>query len=228
MDIGVPYKDLGAVDITAAADFVSGLPEEAWTHNAFRQEILADKAHYASQAIIFRHEWTRDNNPWGVHNLEDLILTWSRPKGVDPEPFMPVDRFETALGPVYTFREWDAFKEVLEPVVEQAVGHIKTANGIVIRIALVALPGGAEILPHADGHPFARVAHRLHVPLTGSKTVRYRIGKQKFFMKPGRVYDFNNRWRHSVKNIGKSRRVNLFIDYYADPKLFVPPVMGPL
>ena len=113
-------------------------------------------------------------------------------------------------------------------LVEQAVGHIKTANGIVIRIALVALPGGAEILPHADGHPFARVAHRLHVPLTGSKTVRYRIGKQKFFMKPGRVYDFNNRWRHSVKNTGASRRVNLFIDYYADPKLFVPPVMGPL
>ncbi len=61
MDIGVPYKDLGAVDITAAAEFVSGLPEEAWTHNAFRQEILADKAHYASQAIILRHVWNRDH-----------------------------------------------------------------------------------------------------------------------------------------------------------------------
>ena len=82
MDIGVAYKDLGAVNITAAAEYVSGLPEEAWTHNAFRQEILADKAHCASQAIIFRHEWIRDNNPWNVHSLEDLILAWSRPSAI--------------------------------------------------------------------------------------------------------------------------------------------------
>ncbi len=228
MDIGVAYKDLGPVDAAAAAEFVTGLSEEMWTRNTFRQEVMADKAHSATQAMIFRHEWIRDKNPWRVHIIEDLILAWSRPRGIDPAPFLPTERFETALGPIYTFREWGAFKEVLEPVVDQAIGYVKTPNGLITRIALVALPGGAEILPHADGQPFAYVAHRLHVPLTGGAAVRYRIGEEEFCMHTGRVYDFNNRWRHSVRNTGKSKRINLFIDYYSEPPFYVPPAMGPL
>jgi hypothetical protein len=96
-----------------------------------------------------------------------------------------------------------------------------------VRIALVALNPHAEILPHVDGQPYAYVCHRLHVPLTGSGDVRYKIAKKKFSMKPGRVYDFNNRVVHSVKNAGGARRVNLFVDYYPDPPFYVPPAIGP-
>ena len=227
MDIGVPYRDLGAVDVKQAADFVAALPEDAWTRNTFRQEVLADKVHAATQTIILRHEWVRDENPWGVHELGDLVRDWARPKGLDPAPFLPTAKEETAMGPIYTFREWDEYRPALEALVEQAIKPVKTERGLVVRIALVALNPHAEILPHVDGQPYAYVSHRLHVPLTGSGDVRYKIAKKKFAMKPGRVYDFNNRVVHSVKNAGASRRVNLFVDYYPDPPFYVPPAIGP-
>lgn len=227
MDIGVPYRDLGAVDVKQAADFVAALPEDAWTRNTFRQEVLADKVHAATQTIILRHEWVRDENPWGVHELGDLVRDWARPKGLDPTPFLPTAKEETAMGPIYTFREWDEYRPAFEALVEQAIKPVKTERGLVVRIALVALNPHAEILPHVDGQPYAYVSHRLHVPLTGSGDVRYKIAKKKFSMKPGRVYDFNNRVVHSVKNAGASRRVNLFVDYYPDPPFYVPPAIGP-
>ncbi len=227
MDIGVPYRDLGAVDVKQAADFVAALPEDAWTRNTFRQEVLADKVHAATQTIILRHEWVRDENPWGVHELGDLVRDWARPKGLDPTPFLPTAKEETAMGPIYTFREWDEYRPAFEALVEQAIKPVKTERGLVVRIALVALNPHAEILPHVDGQPYAYVSHRLHVPLTGSGDVRYKIAKKKFSMKPGRVYDFNNRVVHSVKNAGSSRRVNLFVDYYPDPPFYVAPAIGP-
>ena len=227
MDIGVPYRDLGAVDVKQAADFVAALPDDVWTRNTFRQEVLADKVHAATQTIILRHEWVRDENPWGVHELGDLVRDWARPKGLDPTPFLPTAKEETAMGPIYTFREWDEYRPAFEALVEQAIKPVKTERGLVVRIALVALNPHAEILPHVDGQPYAYVSHRLHVPLTGSGDVRYKIAKKKFSMKPGRVYDFNNRVVHSVKNAGASRRVNLFVDYYPDPPFYVPPAIGP-
>ena len=70
--------------------------------------------------------------------------------------------------------------------------------------------------------------YRLHVPLTSSPRVEYKVGHKKFHMKIGRVYDFNNRWRHSVRHKGKRPRINLFIDYYPNPGLYVPPPYGHL
>ena len=35
------------------------------------------------------------------------------------------------------------------------------------------------------------------------------------------AYDFNNRVRHSVRNNGRQHRVNIFIDYYANPGLVI-------
>ncbi len=111
MDIGVPVRDLGPVDITAAAEHVAAMPESAWTENTFRQDVLADGVHSVTQSILFRHEWRRWENP---------------------------------------------------------------------------------------------------------------------HMKIGRVYDFNNRWRHSVQHNGKRPRINLFIDYYPNPEPYIPPPYGHL
>jgi hypothetical protein len=227
MDIGVPYRELGAVDVKAASDFVAALPDDAWARNTFRQEVLADKVHAATQTIILRHEWIRDENPWGVHELGDLVRDWAGPKGIDPTPFLPVSKEETAMGPIYTFREWEEFRAVLEPVIEQTIRPLRTPRGLIVRIALVALNPRSEILPHIDGQPFAHVCHRLHVPLLGAGDVRYKIAKKKFAMRPGRIYDFNNRVPHSVKNAGGARRVNLFVDYFPDPPFYVPPAIGP-
>ncbi len=228
MDIGVPYRDLGKVDLAELPDFLGRLPADAWEQNTFRQDVLADSVHNVTKAILFKHEWRRWENPWGANTLEELIEKWATQTQVDPAPFMPIGREETDIGPVYTFAEWDRFRAALDPVVQQAISYLETKTGIVTRLALVLLHPGGYIKPHDDGQHMAAKAHRLHVPLTASPGVEYKVGGKKFKMKTGRVYDFNNRWRHSVRHRGHKPRINLFVDYYPNPGLYVPPPYGHL
>ena len=204
MDIGVPYRDLGPVDIAAAVAHVAGLDEDAWTANSFRQDILADGVHDATRAILFRHEWMRWTNPWRVNTMEDLIGKWAEAKGLDPTPFMPVAREETDMGPFYTFREWHDHEAMPWGRWSNKRSTRCAVNGeSITRLALVWMTPGATIAPHVDGQPMAAKAHRLHVPLLAPPGVEYKIGGKKFTMRRGRVYDFNNRLRHSVRHRGK-------------------------
>ena len=165
MDIGMPFRDLGRVDVAAAVARVADISDQQWAHNTFRQDVLADNLHSATRAILFRHEWIRWDNPWHVNTIEELIDLWAARKGVSPEPFVPIERIETDMGPVYTFAEWLAYKDILQPVVDAAIASLRTARGIVTRLALVWLKPGAVIPPHVDGQIMAHRAHRLHVPL---------------------------------------------------------------
>ncbi len=223
MDIGVPFRDLGRVDVAAAVDRVRAIHDLEWTRNTFRQDVLADGAHAATRAILFRHEWVRWDNPWHVNTIEELIELWAAKKGIAAEPYLPVESAETDVGPVHTFAEWATYQDVLQPVVDAAIASLRTGRGIVTRLALVWLKPGAVIPPHDDGQILAHRAHRLHVPLLTPPGVEYKIGGKKLVMKHGHVYDFNNRLRHSVRHKGKQPRVNLFIDYYDDPGSYVPP-----
>lgn len=223
MDIGVPFRILGTVDVAAAVDFVKTLTDDAWVRNTFRQDVLADKAHSSTRTIIFKHEWQRDRNPWRVHSMEDLVRAWAREKGIDPAPFMPEIERETDVGPVYVFPEWLEYEPILGPIVEQVVDFVRTPNGFVTRIALVWMSPGGKIPPHVDRQTMAGRAHRLHVSLISPPGVVYKIGGKKLRMKVGRVYDFNNQIRHSVRHNGKLPRINLFIDYYPNPSLYVRP-----
>ena len=88
MDIGVPYRDLGRIDVTAAVHHVQSLPDESWKENTFRQDVLADSLHSDTSSIVFKHEWRRWDNPWGLNTLEELIHKWGSQKGIDPNPLM--------------------------------------------------------------------------------------------------------------------------------------------
>ena len=220
MDIGVPYRDW-PVDVTAARAAVEALPADAWQRNTFRQDVLADGAHNASQAILFKHEWHPSASTSGLQHFEDLVYAWANEKGVDPEPYMPILREDTDVWPIYTLPDWREYEPALGPLVEEAIAPVKTNTGIVTRLALVKLPAGHKVAPHIDGQIMAEKAHRIHVPLSPSPTVEYKIGGKKFTMKMGRAYDFNNRWQHSVRNKGKRDRINLFIDYYPNPGVAV-------
>lgn len=221
MDIGVPYRDLGPVDVGPVVDLVKQLPEEAWTRNSFRQDVLADKAHNSTRAIIFKHEWHRWVNPWRIRDMEDLVRAWAKQKGIDPAPFMPEIERETDVGPIYVFPEWKEYASVIGPLVDQAVNYVRTATGVVVRIALVWMEPSSRVNPHIDGQPMAARAHRLHVPIFNPPGVEYKIGGRKLTMRLGRVYDFNNRIQHSTRHTGKRPRVNLFIDYYPNPGVYV-------
>ncbi len=220
MDIGEPLKDLGPVDIKPAAALVETLTEADWTANTLRQDILARGAHSVTQNIVFKHDWPVAPH-LGIEHFEDRIYEWATDRGLDPEVYLPIGREDTDIWPVFTMPDWLRYRELLEPLVEQVIAPLRTPYGVITRLALVRLPAGGHIPPHIDGQEMAIKAHRLHVPLTSSPLVEYKIGGRKFTMRAGHIYDFNNRVRHSVRNRGKRPRVNLFVDYYPNPGIVV-------
>lgn len=221
MDIGVPLKDLGPIDVSGLLKVVGTLTEEDWTGNTFRQDAVAGGPHAVTDNIMIKTEWHPSASTSGLQHFEDLVYVWAKTKGLDPEPLLPIGREDTDLWPVYTMPDWLRFKDVLAPVVEQAIAPLRTPRGVVTRLALVRLRGGAHIAPHVDGQVMAARAHRIHVSLSSTPTVEYKIDGRKFTMAMGRAYDFNNRVRHSVRNKGRAPRVNLFVDYLPDPGLVI-------
>jgi hypothetical protein len=221
MDIGVPLRDLGPVDVSGIAEIVKGLSEADWTANTFRQDALASKVHSATDNIMMKTEWHPSATSTGIGHFEDLVHVWAKERGLDPKNYLPIARENTDVWPVYTMPDWLKYKDVLQPVIDQVLAYLKRPGGIITRLALVRLRGGANIAPHIDQHAMAAKAHRVHVSLSESPSVVYKIDGRKFTMRYGRAYDFNNRVRHSVRNSGRQHRVNIFIDYYANPGLVI-------
>jgi hypothetical protein len=221
MDIGEPLRDLGPVDVAGIMGVVKNLSEADWTANTFRQDALAASVHSVTDTILMKTEWHPSATSTGIGHLEDLVHVWAKERGLDPKLYLPIAREDTDVWPVFTMPDWQRYKDVLQPIVEQVVGYLKQPGGVVTRLALVRLRGGANIGPHVDEHAMAAKAHRIHVSLSDSPSVVYKIGGRKFSMRMGRAYDFNNRLRHSVRNNGRQPRVNIFIDYYARPGIVI-------
>ncbi|WP_419895951.1 aspartyl/asparaginyl beta-hydroxylase domain-containing protein [Roseomonas sp. USHLN139] len=219
MDIGVPLRDLGTVEVAGLLDRIATLTEQDWTGNNFRRDVLASGVHSATDNILMKTEWHPSASATGLGHFEDLVWVWARQRGVDHAPFMPIGREDTDLWPVYTMPDWLEFRDVLQPVIDQAIAPLYRPGGVVTRLALVRLKGGGSIAPHVDGQPMAARAHRIHISLSSTPSVEYKIDGRKFTMLKGHAYDFNNRVRHSVKNKGRANRINLFVDYYPDPGL---------
>lgn len=221
MDIGVPYRDLGKVDVSTIAQHLKDLPQAEWLRNPFRQEVLAYKAHAVTESILLKHEWHPAYNSVYFRRMEECIEEWARRKGIDASPYLPIAVEETDLGPIYTFPEWRDYEALITPLVDQALKPLRTPRGIVTRLALVKMLPEAKILPHKDLQPMSERAHRIHVTILSPPGVSYKLGGKKLVMRVGRAYDFNNRIQHSVTHRGKLPRVNLFIDYYPDPGVII-------
>jgi hypothetical protein len=221
MDIGVPLRDLGPVDVSAIAAVVRTLTEADWTANTFRQDALAASVHSVTDNILMKTEWHPSATSTGIGHFEDLVHVWAKERGLDPKQYLPIAREETDVWPVYTMPDWLRYKAAVQPIIDQVLGYLNQPGGVITRLALVRLRGGSQIAPHIDQHAMAAKAHRIHVSLSESPSVIYKIGGRKFTMRSGRAYDFNNRLRHSVRNNGRQPRVNIFIDYYANPGLVI-------
>lgn len=226
MDIGVPFRDLGPVDAAAAVALVAALPEEAWRLNRFRQEVLTASAHRQStRAILLKYNWVPYMHPWRRRTMAEVVKDWCRQEGEPEEAAVPEIERETQFGVVNVFPQWRAFQDVIGPLVDAAVAPIRTAQGVVNRIAVVELAPGGKIDPHVDGQEMAALAHRIHIPLISPPGVEYKIGGKKLKMRVGRAYDFNNRLQHSVRNKSPRPRVNILVDYLPNPGV---PVANPL
>lgn len=222
MDIGVPLRDLGPVDVKRLMATVEQLTEADWTANTFRQDALAASVHAVTDNILMKTEWHPSASSTGIQHFEDLVHIWAKERGLDPKKYLPIARENTDVWPIYTMPDWLRYQDAVQPIIDQVIERLKQPRGIITRLALVRLRGGANIAPHVDQHAMAAKAHRIHVSLGDAPSVEYKIGGRKFTMRFGHAYDFNNRLRHSVRNNGKRHRINIFVDYYADPGLFIP------
>ena len=75
------------------------------------------------------------------------------------------------------------------------------------------LLAGGRITPHFDAHPSFRESHRIHVPVTTNRRVRFMIDGRPYQFEVGKGYEINNQLTHSVMNRGTEDRITFIFDY---------------
>lgn len=109
---------------------------------------------------------------------------------------------------------WPEWRDLLEPVLWEAVRQYGYSQGVFPRVMLARLPAGGQIHPHIDANPAAMWPHKIHVPLlTNAAVVSYFGGAERHFPS-GEAVEVNNLGPHWVRNNGSTDRVHLIFEYY--------------
>lgn len=109
---------------------------------------------------------------------------------------------------------WTEWRDLLEPVLAQAVRPYGYARGLFPRVMLARMPAGGVIHPHVDANPAAKWPHKIHVPLVTNPAVLSSFGGQEHHFPAGEAVEVNNLGPHGVRNLGNSDRVHLIFEYY--------------
>ncbi|MBT8078866.1 MAG: aspartyl/asparaginyl beta-hydroxylase domain-containing protein [Gammaproteobacteria bacterium] len=176
MDIGVPIKDLGALDATQLRDAILSQDDSAWDEDEQRQVDYDVHRQTKSIVMLFASQtWPR--------------VTVTREKG------------------------WDRIADVANPIMAEIIERFYPPGGTVIRAVAARLLAGASITPHIDSLPSFAYGHRIHIPITTNKLVRFMIDGRPYRFEIGHVYEINNLKTHSVANAGKEDRISFIFDY---------------
>lgn len=176
MDIGVPIKDLGALDATQLRDAILSQDDIAWDEDEQRQVDYDVHRQTKSIVMLFASQtWPR--------------VTVTREKG------------------------WDRIADVANPIMAEIIERFYPPGGTVIRAVAARLLAGASITPHIDSLPSFAYGHRIHIPITTNKLVRFMIDGRPYRFEIGHVYEINNLKTHSVANAGKEDRISFIFDY---------------
>jgi len=116
---------------------------------------------------------------------------------------------------------WSQWRDLLQPVLTQAVGPYGYARGAFPRVMLARMPAGGVIHPHIDANPAAKWPHKIHIPLqTNGGVVSFFGGLERHFPE-GAAVEVDNLAPHWVRNDGDAARIHLIFEYYdvdqADP-----------
>jgi hypothetical protein len=121
---------------------------------------------------------------------------------------------------------WSEWRELLEPVMAEAVRDYGYANGVFPRVMLARMAAGGMIQPHIDANPAAKWPHKIHVPLVTNEQVGFRIGDTTYHFPVGGAVEVNNLGPHAVRNDGETDRIHLIFEYYdadqPDPEWLAP------
>lgn len=111
---------------------------------------------------------------------------------------------------------WAQWRELLEPVIAQAVEPYGYARGSFPRVMLARMGPGGVIKPHRDANAAAKWPHKIHVPLLTNEQVTFYVDGIGYHFAEGEAVEVNNMGVHAVANEGTSDRIHLIFEYY-DP-----------
>ena len=114
---------------------------------------------------------------------------------------------------------WDRLAEVAFPVMHEIIKRSYPPGGTIIRAMAAKLLAGGKITPHVDSHPSFHKGHRIHIPITTNKRVRFMIDGRPHQLQVGEAYEINNQKSHSVMNKGKEDRITFIFDYVPPQEL---------
>jgi hypothetical protein len=121
---------------------------------------------------------------------------------------------------------WAPWRDLLEPVLAQAVRDYGYARGKFPRVMLARMPPGGVIHPHIDTNPAAKWPHKIHVPLTTNPGVVSFFGGEEHHFPLGEAVEVDNLGPHWVRNDGATDRIHLIFEYYdadqPDPDWLAP------
>lgn len=80
------------------------------------------------------------------------------------------------------------------------------------RVMINKLRPGGRIYPHADTPVHAEYWDRYHVVLQSGPGASFRCGEESVYMRPGRIWWFQNLLEHEVCNNSTDDRIHLIID----------------
>ncbi|HIG39006.1 MAG: aspartyl/asparaginyl beta-hydroxylase domain-containing protein [bacterium] len=108
---------------------------------------------------------------------------------------------------------WELLSKTAIPVMHGILAEHYPKGGTIIRAMAAKLPAGNIIKPHVDKHPSFHAGHRIHVPITTNRRVRFMIDGRPYQLEVGKAYELNNQKNHSVMNKGKEDRITFIFDY---------------
>jgi hypothetical protein len=111
--------------------------------------------------------------------------------------------------------KYDEFSQALRPFVETISNQFKH-RGNVLRCLLTRLRSLGRIPPHIDSGFSLAHAHRFHIPIITNSDVIFTVGGESMQMRPGEIWEINNKRFHGVVNQGAEDRVHLILDW-AEP-----------
>lgn len=119
-----------------------------------------------------------------------------------------------------------AWRDLLAPVLTQAVRDYGYVRGVFPRVMLARMPAGGVIHPHIDANPAAKWPHKIHVPLTTNPGVVSFFGGAERHFPVGEAVEVDNLGPHWVRNDGETDRIHLIFEYYdadqPDPDWLAP------
>lgn len=163
--------------------------------DALREQILS------FDDSIWREEQLRQEKYNEVHyNTESVIAIFC-----DHDDWPNID--------VVKGRGWEKLADTAIPVMHDIIGRHYVPGGTIIRAMAAKLTAGTTITPHTDAHPSFVYSHRIHIPITTNRKVRFMIDGRPHRLEVGKAYEINNQKRHGVINGGDEDRITFIFDY---------------